>query len=147
MTDLVSNAKLADVHITLLSGYFYYMMSYYLEPYALATATKWAMQHFVGVANSIYPTTFSQLNTGGSNHVGNYSDPKADELINASITSSDPAAVRAEASYLTTAQPTMFEPNNDYTRAWKTNVAATKPEAFENLTQYYSTPEYWYLTG
>ena len=41
----------------------------------------------------------------------------------------------------------MFEPNNDYTWAWKTNVASTIPEALENLTQYYSTPEYWYLSS
>jgi len=26
-------------------------------------------------------------------------------------------------------------------------VAATQPEAFENLTQYYTTPEYWYLSS
>ena len=147
MTDLVSKAKQAGVNITLQSSNFNYMISNYLDPYAPANANKWAMQDFGGETNSTYPTTFSLFNTGGSNQVGNYSDPKADQLINASITSSDPAAVRAEASYLTTSQPTMFEPNNDYTWAWKTNVAATKPEAFENLTQYYSTPEYWYLTG
>jgi peptide/nickel transport system substrate-binding protein len=147
MTDLVSKAKQAGINITLQSSNFNYMISNYLDPYAPANANKWAMQDFGGETNSTYPTTFSLFNTGGSNQVGNYSDPKADQLINASITSSDPAAVRAEAAYLTTSQPTMFEPNNDYTWAWKTNIASTKPEAFENLTQYYSTPEYWYLTG
>jgi peptide/nickel transport system substrate-binding protein len=147
MTDLVSKAKQAGINITLQSSNFNYMISNYLDPYAPANANKWAMQDFGGETNSTYPTTFSLFNTGGSNQIGNYSDPKADQLINASVTSSDPAAVRAEAAYLTTAQPSLFEPNEDYTWAWKTNLGATKPEAWENLTQYYTTPEYWYVKG
>jgi peptide/nickel transport system substrate-binding protein len=147
MTDLVSKAKQVGINITLQSSNFNYMISNYLDPAAPANANKWAMQDFGGETNATYPTTFGLFNTGGSYQVGNYSDPKADEPINASITGSDPAAVKAEASYLTTAQPTMFEPNQDYIWAWKTNVAATQPEAFENLTQYYTTPEYWYLSS
>jgi peptide/nickel transport system substrate-binding protein len=147
MTDLVSKAKQAGVNITLQSSNFNYMISNYLDPYAPANANKWAMQDFGGETNSTYPTTYSLFNTGGSNQIGNYSNPTADKLINDSITSSDPAAVKAEAEFLTNDQPSMFEPNNDYTWAWKTNVASTIPEAFENLTQYYSTPEYWYLSS
>ena len=147
MTDLVSKAKQAGINITLQSSNFNYMISNYLDPYAPANENKWAMQDFGGETNSTYPTTFSLFNTGGSNQIGNYSNPTADKLINDSITSSDPAAVKAEAAFLTTDQPSMFEPNNDYTWAWKTNVASTIPEAFENLTQYYSTPEYWYLSS
>ena len=129
------------------SSNFNYMISNYLDPYAPANENKWAMQDFGGETNSTYPTTYSLFNTGGSNQIGNYSNPTADKLINDSITSSDPAAVKSEAAFLTTDQPAMFEPNNDYTWAWKTNVASTMPEAFENLTQYYSTPEYWYLSS
>ena len=91
-------------------------------------------------SNSTYPTTFSLFNTGGSNQIGNYSNPTADKLINDSITSSDPAAVKAEAAFLTTDQPSMFEPNDDHTWAWKTTLVRAKPEAWENLTQYYATP-------
>ena len=147
MTDLVSKAKQAGINITLQSSNFNYMISNYLDPYAPANENKWAMQDFGGETNSTYPTTFSLFNTGGSNQIGDYSDPKADQLINASITSSDPAAVRSEAQYLTASQPSMFEPNNDYTWAWKTSIGSTMPEAWENLTQYYTTPEYWYLNG
>jgi peptide/nickel transport system substrate-binding protein len=147
MTDLVSKAKQAGINITLSSSNFNYMISNYLDPYAPANENKWAMEDFGGESNSTYPTTFSLFNTGGSNQIGDYSDPQADQLINASITSSDPNAVRSEAAYLTTAQPTMFEPNNDYTWAWKTTIGSTQPEAWENLTQYYTTPEYWYVNG
>jgi len=147
MTDLVSKAKQAGINITLQSSNFNYMISNYLDPYAPANANKWAMQDFGGETNSTYPTTFSLFNTGGSNQVGNYSNPKADALINASITSSDPNAVKAEAAFLTTDQPTLFEPNNDRVWVWKTNIASSKPEAIETLTQYQANPEFWYFTS
>ena len=147
MTDLVSKAKQAGINITLQSSNFNYMISNYLDPYAPANANKWAMQDFGGETNSTYPTTFSLFNTGGSNQIGNYSNPQADQLINASINSSDPAAVKAEAAFLTTDQPVLFQPNNDRVWVWKSTISSSKPEAIESLTQYYSTPEYWYLSS
>jgi peptide/nickel transport system substrate-binding protein len=147
MTDLVSKAKQAGINITLQSSNFNYMISNYLDPAAPANANKWAMEDFGGETNSTYPTTFSLFNTGGSNQVGDFSDPKADQLINASVNSSDPEAVKAEASYLTTAQPTLFEPNNDRVWVWKPNISTSRPEAFETLTQYYANPEFWYLNS
>jgi len=32
-------------------------------------------------------------------------------------------------AFLTTGQPSMFEPNTDYTWAWKPTLSAQKPEA------------------
>jgi peptide/nickel transport system substrate-binding protein len=147
MTDLVSKAKQAGINITLQSSNFNYMISNYLDPYAPANANKWAMQDFGGETNSTYPTTFSLFNTGGSNQVGNYSNPKADQLINASITSSDPAAVKSEAAFLTTDQPVLFQPNNDRVWVWKSTISSSKPEAIESLTQFYANPEYWYFNS
>jgi peptide/nickel transport system substrate-binding protein len=147
MTDLVSKAKQAGINISLQSSNFNYMISNYLDPAAPANANKWAMEDFGGETNSTYPTTFSLFNTGGSNQVGDYSDPQADQLINASITSPDPNAVKAEAAFLTTAQPTLFEPNDDRVWVWKTNLSASKPEAIESLTQYYANPEFWYFNS
>ena len=147
MTDLASKAKQAGINITLQGSNFNYMISNYLDPYAPANANKWAMQDFGGETNSTYPTTFGLFNTGGSNQVGNYSNPQADKLINDSITSSDPAAVKAEAAFLTTDQPTLFEPNNDRVWVWKNTLSASKPEAWESLTQYYANPEFWYFNS
>ena len=147
MTDLVSKAKQSGINITLQSSNFNYMISNYLDPYALQNVDRWAMQDFGGETNTTYPTTFSLFNTGGSNQIGDYSNPQADKLINDSITSSDPAAVKAEAAFLTDDQPSMFEPNTDYTWAWKTTLSAQSPEAWENLTQYRATPEYWYFSS
>ncbi len=147
MTDLASKAKQAGINITLQGSNFNYMVSNYLDPYAPANANKWAMQDFGGTSNQTYPTTFGLFNTGGSNQIGNYSNPQADKLINDSITSSDPAAVKAEAAFLTTDQPTLFEPNNDRVWVWKNTLSASKPEAWESLTQYYANPEFWYFNN
>jgi peptide/nickel transport system substrate-binding protein len=146
-TDFVSKAKQVGITITLQSSNFNYMISNYLDPYAPANDNKWAMEDFGGETNSTYPTTFGLFNTGGSNQVGDYSDPTADQLINESITGGDPAAVKNEASYLTTHQPVQFQPNPDYIWAWKNTLSAQNPEAWANLTQYYATPEYWYFNS
>jgi peptide/nickel transport system substrate-binding protein len=144
-TDFVSKAKQAGITITLQSSNFNYMIQNYIDPYAPANENKWAVEDFGGESDDAYPTTFSLFNTGGSDQVGDYSSPMADSLINASISGGDPAAVKAEASYLTANQPVQFQPNPDLIWAWKSSISSQNPQAWENLTQYYATPEYWYF--
>jgi peptide/nickel transport system substrate-binding protein len=144
-TDLVSKASQAGIHITLSSSNFNYMIANYLDPYAPANENKWAIEDFGGETDVPYATTFGLFNTGGSDQIGDYSNPTADSLINASISGGDPSAVKDEASFLTMNQPVMFQPNPDLIWSWKTSVSGT-PQSFENLTQYYATPEFWFLT-
>ncbi|MBV9379339.1 MAG: hypothetical protein JOY82_21985 [Streptosporangiaceae bacterium] len=143
--DLASKAKQAGIEISLSSSNFNYMITNYNDPAAPANENKWAMEDFGGETENPYATTFGLFNTGGSTQIGDYSNPTADSLINASIASGDPSAVKKEASFLTANQPAMFQPTPDYIWAWKTSISGT-PESFENLTQYYATPEFWYLT-
>jgi peptide/nickel transport system substrate-binding protein len=103
------------------------------------------MQKFGGFTNSTYPTTFGVFNSDGSINLGGYADPQADKLIQASLTSLDPAAVTAEASYLTQQQPGLFQPNPDIVWAWKKTISGV-PESFMSLTQYQLQPEQWYFT-
>jgi peptide/nickel transport system substrate-binding protein len=145
-TDLVSKAAQAGIKITLSSSNFNYMIANYLDPYAPANENKWAIEDFGGETDVPYATTFGLFNTGGSDQVGDYSNPTADSLINASITGGDPSAVKNEASFLTMNQPVLFQPNPDLIWTWKTGISGT-PQSFENLTQYYATPEFWFLTG
>jgi peptide/nickel transport system substrate-binding protein len=144
--DLASDAKAAGIELNLSGSNFNYMIQNYNDAASTAGENKWAMEDFGGETNSTYPTQFGFLNTGGSGQIGDYSNPQADSLINASVTGSDPAAVTAEASYFTSQVPVLWQPNLDYTWAWKTNISATTPTAFENLTQYDNTPQFWYLT-
>ena len=146
-TDFVSKARQAGINIALSSSNFNYMIANYLDPSAPANDNKWAMEDFGGSTDEPYPTTFGLFNTGGPAQVGDYSNSTADSLINASIAGGDPAAVKNEASFLTQNQPVQFQPVFDYIWAWKNTLSATMPQAWENLTQYYATPEYWYFTS
>jgi peptide/nickel transport system substrate-binding protein len=84
--------------------------------------------------------------TGGPGQLGDYSNPRADALINQSISGSNPAAVTKEMSFFTSQLPVLWQPVPDYVWAWKSNISATTPTAIENLTQYDDTPQFWYLT-
>jgi peptide/nickel transport system substrate-binding protein len=144
--DLVSKASQAGIKITLSASNFNYMISNYLDPYSPANEDKWAMMDFGGETDSAYPTTFSLFNTNGPNQVGDYSNPTADALIRASITSRNPSAVKNEAAFLTRNQPVLFQPDEDYVWAWKKNISGTAA-SFRSLTQYFANPEFWSLTG
>ena len=122
------------------------MIQNYNDAASPANANKWAAEDFGGEGFTPYPTAFGFLNTNGSGQIGNYSNSTADSLINASITSPNPQAVTNELAFFATNLPVLWQPLRDHTYAWKTNVSATQPEAFENLTQYTVTPEFWYLT-
>jgi peptide/nickel transport system substrate-binding protein len=146
--DLAATAKQAGITISLESASTPYIVSHYANPYAPANTDKWAMQIWgsPGQLNLPYPTQFGFLNTGGVFQAGSYSDPTADKLINASISGSDPEAVRKEAAFLTLDLPVLWQPIPDIIWAWKTSISGPRA-AFENLTQNYVTPEFWYLTG
>jgi peptide/nickel transport system substrate-binding protein len=145
VADLTAKAKQVGISINLQSSNFNYMVTNYNNPAAPGHANKWAMEDFGGFTQYVYPTTFSVFNSSGGNNVGSYSDPQADKLINASIGSTDPNAVKNEASYLTVQQPGLFQPNPDFVAAWKKTISGP-PGSFANLTQFYLTPEMWYFT-
>ena len=148
VTDLASQAAKAGITIDLKSSNFNYIVTYYDNPVPTGKPyiNKWAMEDFGGFTDSTYPTTLGIFNGSGSLNEGSYSNPTADKLINASVTSGNPAAVKAEASFLTTDQPGLFQPNPDFIVVWKKGLSGT-PASFGNLTQAYLTPEYWYFTG
>ncbi len=145
ITDLVSQAKKAGFNITLKSDNFNHMIATYYNVAQPKNVDLWAMEDFGGFSISTYPTTNGIFNCVGTYNIGSYCDPKADQLIAASTTSSNPAAVKSEASYLTTQQPSLFQPSVDNIVVWKKTISGP-PANFESLTQYQLNPETWYFT-
>jgi peptide/nickel transport system substrate-binding protein len=149
--DLASQAKKIGMTMNLSSSNFNYMIANYNDPSAPKTINKWAMQDFGGFSNSTYPTTFGVFNSQGSSNLGGYTDPKADNLIVASISSPNASAVTAEASYLTTEQPGLFQPLADSAfgtaaiLVWQKGISGN-PNSFAALTQPSWNPEYWFFT-
>jgi peptide/nickel transport system substrate-binding protein len=146
VTDLASQAKKAGINISLSTSNFNFMISNYNDPAPAGkkNINKWAMEDFGGFTNSTDPTTNEVFNTSGSFNIGGYSDPKADQLILASTIGSSASAVTAEASYLTTQQPSMFQAGPDNIAVWKKTISGD-PASFESLTQYQNPAEYWFV--
>jgi peptide/nickel transport system substrate-binding protein len=149
MTNLAAEAAKVGMQIHLTSSNFNFIVQNDNDVSVPKNDSKWAMSDFGGFTDSTYPTTFGVFNCAGSSNLGGYCDPKADSLITASISSTNPNAVKAEAAYLTTQQPGLFQPNpsspNGAVAVWK-NTLSGPPNSFANLTQFYLTPEFWYFT-
>ncbi len=150
--DLASEAKKIGMTMNLSSSNFDYMIANYNDPSSPKTISKWAMQDFGGFTNSTYPTTFGVFNSTGSSNLGGYTDTQADNLITASISSSNVGAVTNEAAYLTTQQPGLFQPLPDYAfgtaaiLVWQKGISGN-PNSFATLTQPQWNPEYWFFTS
>jgi peptide/nickel transport system substrate-binding protein len=144
VTDLVSQAKKAGIEITLKSDNFNHMLATYYDSANPAGIDLWAMEDFGGFAIATYPTTNEIFNTGGTFNIGEFSNSKVDSLIHASVTSSNPAAVKSEASDITIEQPSLFQPVADNILVWKTGISGPT-NAFEELTQYQMAPEFLYF--
>jgi peptide/nickel transport system substrate-binding protein len=145
VTALAAEARQAGISITLTASSFLNILEDDDDATAPANDDKWAMEDFGNYTQVVYPTTITVFNTDGAYNIGGYSDPKADSLINASVTSANPDAVTAEAAYLTAQQSALFQPNADVVVAWKKSLSGP-PDSFANLSQYYLTPESWYFT-
>ena len=135
VTDLSSQAAKAGIKITLQGSNFNYIITNYDNPVPSGKPyiNKWAMEDFGGFTDSTYPTQLGVFNGPGALNEGTYSNPTADKLINASVTSGDPTAVKAEASFLTANQPGLFQPNPDIVAVWKKNISGV-PALFGTLT-------------
>ena len=148
VTALASEAAAAGITIHLQSSNYDYIITYYDDPVPTGKPyiDKWAMEDWGGFTDSTYPTQLGVFNGPGAENEGDYNNPEANALINASVTSGNPAAVKAEASFLTENQPGLFQPNADMVVVWKTDISGT-PASFASLTQYYLDAEQWYFTG
>jgi peptide/nickel transport system substrate-binding protein len=144
--DLASEARQAGIKVNLSGSNFNFMIENYNDAIAPANENKWAMEDFGGETDATYATQFGFLNTGGGGQLGDYSNARADALINQSVSGRNPAAVKNEASFFTAQLPVLWQPVADYVWAWKSKISATTPTAIENLTQYDDTPQFWYLT-
>jgi peptide/nickel transport system substrate-binding protein len=146
-----SEASKIGVHMTLKSSNFSFITQNDNDVAVPKDDNSWAVEDFGGFTDGTYPTTFGVFNSTGSANLGGYSNPEADSLITASVSSSNPDAVKAEASYLTLQQPGLFQPNPDAggngscVIVWTKSLSGT-PASFANLTQFDMTPEFWFFT-
>ncbi|MHB8506628.1 MAG: ABC transporter substrate-binding protein [Acidimicrobiales bacterium] len=140
-----SSAKQVGIEIALKSNTFNNLIANDNDPSAPSKVNDWAMVNFGGFTQSLYPTTNTLFNTGGSYNLGDYNSPTANTLINNSVYGANPQAVSKEASYLTANGPVLFLPSPDLIWAVSKKIGGPA-DAFLNMTQYTWTPQDWYLT-
>ncbi len=144
---ITSEAKqAAGINIALHQQTFNYVASNFndADPSVAKYTNTWGVENFNGYTDSPYPTQNSIFNTGGSFNSGAYSDPKMDQLIQASVYGNDPNAVTKEASYEAQALPALFLPNYDYIWAVSKRVGGA-PASYLSLTQYAFWPQFWWV--
>jgi peptide/nickel transport system substrate-binding protein len=123
LTAWSSDAKKVGITIALQSGTLNHVLTVANDPGSPKTINQWAVAAVGGLYLPNYPTTLGIFSNGGSLNFGFCSDPRADKLVRASVTSGNPGAVKAEASYLTQQQPSLFQPNFDFIAVWKKDVS------------------------
>jgi peptide/nickel transport system substrate-binding protein len=144
---IASEAKqAAGINIGLHQETFNYVASNFndADPSVAKYTNTWAVENFNGYTDAPYPTQNSIFNTGGSFNSGAYTDPKMDQLINASVYGTNAKAVTQEASYEAQALPALFLPNYDYIWAVSKRVGGD-PASYLSLTQYAFWPQFWWV--
>ncbi|MGA2469075.1 MAG: ABC transporter substrate-binding protein [Solirubrobacteraceae bacterium] len=142
-----SDAKQAGIDITLQTKAFNFLTANYNDqnPAAVTYTNDWGVNNYGGLFTDYYPTGEGVWNVGGGFNLGDFNDPKANALMNASVHSGSPSAVKAEAAYLETHPPVFFMPDGDYLLAVNTNKVAGPADGWTSMTQQQWFPQYWYV--
>jgi peptide/nickel transport system substrate-binding protein len=136
----------AGINIQLESKTFNYQIANFndADPADKKYENAWGVSDYGGFSYDFYPASSGIFNTGGDFNSGDYSDPMADKLMNASVFGTDPNAVTNEAAYLTKSLPIFFQPNSDYIYAVSKRVGGSQA-SFLALTELTTYPQFWYI--
>lgn len=144
---IASEAKsAAGITISLTTKTFNFLTANYnnQNPAATKYTNDWGVNNYGGIYQDYYPTQEgiqSPVNAGFN--LGSYDDPTADKLVQASITSSNPDAVEAEAAYWSTHLPVWYMPNPDQLFGVSNKIGGT-PNGFLAYTQQQFYYQYFY---
>ncbi len=137
----------AGIDITLQTKTFNFLTSNYNDqnPAAAKYTNDWGVNNYGGLFTDYYPTAEGVWNTGGGFNPGDYNDPTATSLMNDSVHSGNPNAIKVEAPYVQTHPPVLFMPDCDYLLAVNVNKVAGPPDGWTAMTQQQWFPQYWYV--
>jgi peptide/nickel transport system substrate-binding protein len=137
----------AGIDITLQTKTFNFLASNYNDqnPAAAKYTNDWGVNNLGGTFTDFYPTAEGIWNPGAGFNFGDYNDPKANSLMNASVHSGSPNAVKVETTYIQTHPPVLFMPARDYLLAVNTTKVAGPPDGWTAMTQEQWFPQYWYV--
>ena len=136
----------AGINIQLQTKTFNFLTSDYNDasPAAAKYTNDWGVNNYGGLFTDYYPTGSGVWNEGAGFNTGGFSDPTANTLINDSVHSGDPNAVKTEAQYFATHLPVWFMPDGDYLLAVNSKKVGGQPDGWTSMTQQQWFPQYWY---
>jgi peptide/nickel transport system substrate-binding protein len=144
---LSSEAKqAAGIDIILQTKAFNFLTANYNDdnPAAVKYTNDWGVNNYGGLFTDYYPTAEGVWNPGAGFNLGDFNDPKANALMDASVHSGSSNAVKTEATYLETHSPVFFMPDLDYLVAVNTTKVAGPPDGWAAMTEQQWYPQYWY---
>lgn len=145
---VASEAKqAAGINIQLQTKTFNFLIANYnnANPAAAKYVNDWGVNNYGGLFMNYYPTASGVWNEGAGFNTGSYSDPKADQLINASVHSGNPEAVKTEADYFARNPPVFFMPDYDYLLAVNSKKVGGPAKGWTSMTQQQYFPQFWYV--
>jgi peptide/nickel transport system substrate-binding protein len=139
--------KAAGIQIQLQTKTFDFLTANYnnANPAAAKYTNDWGVNNYGGLYTDYYPTASGVWNEGAGFNTGSYSNPTANKLINASVHSGNPDAVKTEADFFAKNPPVFFLPDYDYLIAVNTKKVAGPPNGWLSMTQQQWYPQYWYI--
>ena len=146
---VASEAKsAAGINIQLQTKTFNFLTANYnnANPAAAKYVNDWGVNNYGGLYVDYYPTGKGTWDPGGGFNTGSYNDPMANTLMDASVHSGDPNAVKTEADYFSKNPPVFFMPDNDYLLAVNIKKVAGPSDGWTAMTQQQWYPQYWYVT-
>jgi peptide/nickel transport system substrate-binding protein len=144
---LASVAKrTAGINIQLQTKTFNFLIANYnnANPAAAKYTNDWGVNNYGGLFTDYYPTASGVWNENAGFNTGSYADPTANSLINASVHSGDPNAVKTEADFFAKSLPVFFMPDQDNLMAANGTKVGGPPEGWTVMTQQQYFPQYWY---
>jgi peptide/nickel transport system substrate-binding protein len=142
-----SEAKAAaGVNVQLVTKTFNFLISNYNDasPAAAKYTNDWGVNNYGGLFTDFYPTASGVWNENAGFNTGGYSDPTANSLINASVHSSNPSAVKTEADYFAKQLPVLFGPDQDNLSAANIKHVGGQPDGWLSMSQQSYYPNFWY---
>jgi peptide/nickel transport system substrate-binding protein len=124
---IASEAKqAAGINIQLQTKTFNFLISNYNDqnPAAAKYTNDWGVNNYGGLFEDFYPTQEGVENPGAGFNAGDFNDPTANSLMNASVHSANVNAVKTEANYFAHILPVFYIANGDFTIAVNTRRSA-----------------------
>lgn len=147
-SELASEAKAAaGIDIELKTATFNFLTSNYddLNPADKRYINAWGVNNYGGLFIDYYPTMEGTFNPGAGFNFGNFNDPTANRLMQASVSSANPSAVIAEEDYFAKNPPVIFMPMQDYLLAINSKKIGAADDGLLAATQQQWYPQYFYV--